>query len=300
MDFGSDGAAPVLDHASVPAVTSGPDGAVWLFFVDTDFGHLLEAAEAGRPLSTGVVGVGGLGAARSEDGRHFERVGLSFSGEGPLYMVDPDIQALPDGTWRMVFFGAPADQVCRDEMDPARSARPHAAYTAVSTDLVHWTHEGVAFTATAGGTDPTIWCEDPPQCALYLGGGAASGDGGRSFEAVEMRMPTPEITSPDVVATAAGWRMLYLERTQMKAAVSTDGRTWTDAGAVPVRGADPTLLRRGDAVVWLYVKAKGRPARALDDPSAGASRCSAAAGAARRRGPTARRAGGAGSRQWTG
>ena len=255
VDFGDRPPDGVIAAASVPAVTVGPEGDLWLFYVDADLNRLLEAAETGTPLRSGIVGVGGLGAARSTDGSTFSPVEISFEGDVPLYIVDPDITALPDGTWRMTYFGVPADRACADHLDPAQSALPHQAYTAVSSDLVTWTQEDVAWTAPGRGSDPTVWCADASRCWLYMGGGAVSTDGGQTYTAVDMQLPAAQVTTPDVFAVPGGWRMLYVDGTQLSAAVSSDGLTWTPDGGLPFPGADPTVVEH-DGDLWLYVKGK--------------------------------------------
>jgi hypothetical protein len=255
LDFGGQTPSVVFDQASVPAVTRDAAGDLWLFFVDGDLDRLLEAADSGSPLSSGIVGVGGLGAARSSDGTHFERVEIAFSGDVPLYIVDPDIRALPDGTWRMTYFGVPTDRACADSMDPVRTELPHQAFTAISDDLVSWTHEGIAFTAAVRGSDPTVWCEDALNCLIYMGGGGVSTDGGESFVEVEMSPPHQEPNSPDVIGTLDGWRMYYLEGTELVSAASTDGLSWTREEDLSIAGADPTVMDV-EGEVWMYYKAK--------------------------------------------
>lgn len=256
-DFGDQRPDGVIDAASVPAVTVGPDGDVWVFFVDADLDGLLETAEAGTPMRSGILGVGGLGAARSSDGTNFERVDIAFEGDVPLYVVDPDIIPLPDGRYRMTYFGVPANQACADHLDPAASALPHSAYTAISDDLVTWTQEGIAWTPPDRGADPAVWCADASRCWMLMGGGAASTDGGRTYSPVEMNLPDPPLTAPDVFAVPGGWRMIYVSGTQLSTAVSEDGLTWTADGILPLSGADPTVLER-DGSWWLYIKGKAR------------------------------------------
>lgn len=257
LDFAGGPPPPVVQQASVPAVTRGPEGDLWLFFVDTNLDGLLAAAEAGRPLTAGLVGVGGLRAARSADGTTFAPVDLTFAGDVPLYVVDPDVRQLPDGRYRMTYFGVPADQACADTLDPAASALPHQAYTAVSTDLVTWTQEGVAFTAENRGSDPTVWCDNDVDCSIFLGGGGASTDGGRTFSAVGMTRPSESLTSPDVFAAPeGGWRMVYLEGTELVSAYAADGRDWLREGTLGVSGADPTVVEV-DGTLWMYIKVRG-------------------------------------------
>jgi hypothetical protein len=257
LDFGSQSAPRVVSQGSVPAVTRGADGDVWLFFVDGDLDRLMDAAETGTPLTTGIVGVGGLGAARSSDGADFERVDIAFTGDVPLYIVDPDIQTLPDGTWRMTYFGVPIDRTCADKMDPISTALPHQAYTAVSSDLVNWTHEGVAFDAENRGADPTVWCEDALNCMVFMGGGGVSTDGGVTYAQVEMVPPDPGPNTPDVIGGVDGWRMYYLEGTKLVSALSADGLNWTREGDRNIAGADPTVMDV-EGEVWMYYKAKAQ------------------------------------------
>jgi len=254
-EFGDQRPRGVVDHASVPAATVGPDGDIWLFFVDADLDALLDAAESGRPMGSGIVGVGGLGAARSADGSSFTRVDLRFEGEVPLYIVDPVITPLSDGRYRMTYFGVPAAQACADHLDPAASALPHQAYTAISDDLQTWVQEGVAWTPEGRGSDPAVWCEDGGRCWLWMGGGGVSTDGGRTYLPVSMEMPGQQVTAPDVFAVPGGWRMLYVDGTQLSTAVSTDGLSWTEDGTLPLSGADPTVVEN-EGAWWLYIKGK--------------------------------------------
>jgi len=162
----------------------------------------------------------------------------------------------------MTYFGVPTDRTCADSMDPVQTALPHQAFTASSDDLVNWTHEGIAFTAAIRGSDPTVWCEDALNCMIYMGGGGVSTDGGESFVEVEMSPPHEEPNSPDVIGTVDGWRMYYLEGTELVSATSTDGLSWTREGECAISGADPTVMDV-EGEVWMYIKAKAssRPGR---------------------------------------
>ncbi len=244
-----------IDLASVPAATIGPDGDVWIFFVDGDVDALVDSATAGIALEgLGVAGLGGLRAARSSDGVRFELVDVEATGDGPLFVVDPTIAELPDGTYRMFFYGIQADEMCADTPDPFQVPPPHRTYAASSTDLVHWEHEGPVFTVDYSGTDPAIWCtEDHDTCWLLMGLGGVSTDGGLSFSEVAMSLPTPPPQVPTAFRTDDGWRMLYRDPgpAQTHAASSSDGVTWTDEGISDPDIDAPTVAGFvGDWVVY--------------------------------------------------
>jgi len=253
---GQDGT--VLDHASVPDLVIDEDGLSWLFFNDTNPEALLEAARSGLPQSTGIP-TGGIFAARSENGRDFERVGIEMHGQRPLLMVDPDIRRLPDGRYRLFFVGVLPENVCADVLDPDRAPVPHEVWTAVSDDLVAWDGEGVAFSSPRGGRDPATWCRDET-CWLTLRSTAISTDGGATFTETEITLPVDDPQVPDVAPVPGGWWMIWRTRDDvlLRTASSSDGSHFTPDGQTQIAGDSPAVWEQdGGAVLYVSRDAAG-------------------------------------------
>lgn len=246
--------------ASVPEVVIDDEGRYWAYFVDGDLGAMREAAELGEPLRTGWAGVGGLGAAVSEDGSTWERIAPEVTGaDVPLFLVDPDILRLPDGRWRMYMLGIRAEEACSDLVDPARVMGPHHIWMAESDDLVHWEATGLAWQAPSGTADPTVWCASEQDCQMLVAGNpdpvsARSQDGGLTFVEDQLGLPSGQLSMPDVARIGDGWWMVAQgDGGILRSLESEDGVTWSASGSPGWNAGGPTVVAAGaEVLVWVH------------------------------------------------
>ena len=144
-------------------------------------------------------GVGGLGAARSSDGTNSSGSTSRSRGMSRCTWSTRHHPASRRSAPHDLLRGAREPGLCR----PPRSGGQRASsqcYTAISDDLVTWTQEGLW--TLDRGADPAVWCAEPAGAGCP-GGGAASTDGGRTYSPVEMNLPDPPPTAPDVFAVLA-------------------------------------------------------------------------------------------------
>ncbi len=240
----------VLWKVSVPEVAIAKDGSFVAIFVDGDLDRMLEMAEAGEAMPTGIIGLGGLGAATSPDGVTWTRATLTVDAPFPAFAVDPEIHELPGGGWALYFLGVPAEEVCADAPDPFIVPGRHRLYRAESTDLLNWRLVGEVWKTEGGGVDPAIWCVDDVSCYGWFSGTIASEDGGRSWRSsAEVSIPvTPQI--PDVVRFADNtWRMYYGAQSGTEVASSDDGLNWKILGVTTSEPGSPTVVLDGDTLL---------------------------------------------------
>ncbi len=253
----SDLRTTAIRRASVPEAVVDSNGHVWLFYVDSNPKNLLHAVEEDRPFKTGLIGIGGLAAAKSEDGNRFAPVEIEIANAVQGEIVDPDIVLGADGVWRLYYLGVPAKDLAPDTPDPARSPGRHRFYLATSKDLVHWEQQGVAWTGPHGGADPAVYRTGDGTYFILGGGSGRSSDGGRTFS--ETRMSTGRWGQPDVVPVDGGFRLFYSTRAGIRSAFSSDGTAWKEEEGVRFReGADPSVVRMKDGSWRMYYKVKGR------------------------------------------
>lgn len=239
-------------RASVPEAVVDERGSVWLFYVDTDADHLLRRP----PFKTGLVGIGGLAAARSEDGLRFAPVDMEIANVLRGEVVDPDVVRAPDGTYQMYYLGVEAKHLHPRTPDPARSTAPHDFYLATSRDLARWEQKRVVWTGPHGGADPAVYRTGERTYFILAGGSGRSDDGGLTFR--EVRMQTGAWGQPDVVAVPGGYRAYFTAmREGIRSAFSADGVTWREEEGSRLRGgADPSVVRWKDG--WrMYFKVRG-------------------------------------------
>ena len=211
---------------SVADLAIDDDGRSVLIGVDGDLDQLLADAAAGVPMTAGMRGICGLSGLVVEggDATPFE---VTMDGDVPACVVDPDVRRLPDGRWRMHFFGLCADEVCADSLEPAAVPAPHSLYSAVSDDLAHWELEGEAASVDVQAVDPAVWCTDDDACFAWFSTGLSSTDGGRTFTDDPTITVEDEPVTPDVVSVDGGFRMATMGPGLGYAAASDDGRTFT-------------------------------------------------------------------------
>lgn len=245
------GGGEVLTQASVADVIRRADGTFVSLFVDGDTEAMLAQAHAREPFAMGLRGLGGLGAATSSDGSSWTPAVLTTEASFPAYVVDPELQLLPDGRHALYFYGVPAAELCADSPDPFGVPGPHRLYRAESDDLLHWGAPEQVFLTQEGGTDPAIWCISDTRCYGWFQSGLRSDDGGASWApAAELSVETPP-QLPDVVATDGGWRMFFQKAGFLASAWSDDGTSFQDEGGLDVESGSPSVLM-ADGALWLY------------------------------------------------
>lgn len=233
----------VVAAASVPDVAMREDGTLVMIFVDGDLDAMLAAADTHTPLPTGFIGFGGLAAATSTDGVEWTPMALSFDAPLPTYAVDPELLALPDGTWALYFYGVPAAELCANAPDPFLVPTAHRLYRAVSDDLQAWSGVTEVWQNAGGGVDPAVWCVDDTRCYGWFSAGMLSDDGGATFAGTDAISASWNPQVPEVVHLGSGdWRMYSLAGGVIEAAFSIDAMTWTREGATGLLSGSPTVI----------------------------------------------------------
>ena len=231
VQFQGDGEL-ILEHASVPDGIVGPDGKLWVYFVN---------GEPGRH---------GIFAARQSDDGAWEIVDcVKLDGRFEGNAVDPDVTRLPDGRYRLVYFlgnfvGGP----------PPDPNRPHPIYSAVSEDGVNFTVEQQLI-AVENVTDPSLAQLPDGRWLLALTRNGetllAASDDGTNFELTGVTVAAPGI--PELAALPDGRIRLYLSQSFVS---SDGGQTWTveEGHFVPGGGADPSLAALPDGSYAFFYK----------------------------------------------
>lgn len=209
----------VLEHGSVPDVVMGPDGALWVYFVN------------GQPGQHGIF------AARQLEGGTWEIVDcVKLDGQFNGNAVDPNITRLPDGRYRLVYYLG--NFVEGGSLKPGD---PHPIYSAISDDGIHFAVEG-RLIAVDDVTDPSLlqlpdgnWLlamTRPDETLL-----AFSRDG-LKFELTGVVVEERGI--PELGLLPDGRIALYIGRMYIS---SDGGQTWIlqPDVHVPGGGADPSL-----------------------------------------------------------
>ncbi len=225
----------ILDHASVPDGVIGPDGKLWVYFVN------------GEPGQHGVF------AARQTESGAWEVLDcVKLDGRFEGNAVDPDVTRLPDGRYRLVYYlgsfvGGP----------PTASGQPHPIYSAVSEDGIHFTVEQQLI-AVEGVTDPSLAQLPDGRWLLALTRNGetllAASDDGYNFELTGVIVNVRGI--PELAVSPDGRIRLYLSQSL----ISTDGgQTWTveEGGQIPGGGADPSLAALPDGGYAFFYKQIG-------------------------------------------
>ncbi len=209
----------ILEHASVPDLVIGPDGHLWVYFVNGEPGHH------------------GIFAARQTDDGQWETLGcITLDGAFNGNAVDPNVVRLPDGRIRLMYFQG---NFVSQTLQPGD---PNPIFSAVSEDGLHFTVEGQRL-AIAGATDPTL--VQLPDGSWLLAVAVqgeivfARSDDGEHFE--QFGQPIKDLGIPELAVLADGSVGLYLTRFYR----STDGgQTWkvVEDVQVPGKGNDPSLV----------------------------------------------------------
>ncbi len=221
----------IIEHASVPDVVIGPDGALWVYFVN------------------GEPGQHGIFAARQTKDQIWEildcvKIDGVFNGNA----VDPNITRLDDGRYRLVYFLG--NFVDRDVLNPND---PHPIYSAISEDGINFTVENQLI-AVDEVTDPSLLQLPDGSWLLAMtrpsGSLLAASLDGQHFELLDVVFEEPGI--PELALLSDGRIALYLGQVH----ISNDGgQTWTADRSVqvPGGGADPSMTSLPDgSYIFVY------------------------------------------------
>ncbi|KAA3662375.1 MAG: exo-alpha-sialidase [Chloroflexi bacterium] len=225
----------IIEHASVPDVVIGPDGALWVYFVN------------GRPGQHGIF------VARQMPNNSWEIVDcVRLNGQFEGNAVDPDITRLPDGRYRLVYFLG--NFVNRGTLGPND---PHPIYSAISDDGLNFAIENELI-SVENVTDPSVvqlpngsWL-----MALARRSGVllASSADGNQFSLMDVSLPPEGI--PELALLPDGRLVLFLRQIHIS---SDGGLTWEvqSEKRVPGNGADPSMTEfpgGGYAFVWKQIE----------------------------------------------
>ncbi len=247
LTFDGDGAL-ILDHASVPDLVIGPDGRLWVYFVNGEPGHH------------------GIFAARQAEDGSWEVLGcVTLDGRFNGNAVDPNVTRLPDGRLQLVYFeGSFVGNGPKLGPDD-----PHPIYRAVSEDGLHFSGQEQLI-AVPGVTDPSLvqlpdgsWL-----MALQREGAtllARSADG-TSYELIEPTFREPGIGELGLLPD--GRVALYLSQIHVSA---DGGQTWeTVPGRVPGNGMDASIVALPDGgYAFAYKRIAGGAGQPGNPPPAG-------------------------------
>ncbi len=207
----------VLEHASVPDLVIGPDGALWMYYVNANPGQ--HGIFVARQTESGWESLGCV----TLDG--------AFNGNA----VDPNVTRLPDGRYRLVYFEG---NFVSQTLGPDE---PHPIYSAISEDGLHFTVEKRLF-AYPRATDPSlVQLPDGSWLLAVLADGqtvlAASADGSE-FSVISQ---VDDIGLPELFVFPDGSLALYL----LHLYLSPDGgRTWElqEGVRTPADGNSPSIV----------------------------------------------------------
>lgn len=238
----------IIEHASVPDLVIGPDGALWVYYV------------------SGEPGQHGIFASRQTESGDWEVMGcVKLDGKFNGNAVDPNVTRLPDGRIRLVYY-----EGFFVGNKPPNPDIPHPIYSAISEDGINFTVEGQLI-AVDDVTDPSMiqlpngtWLMAMTRPTETL---LASSKDGSTFELTGVVLEEPGI--PELALLPEGRIGLYLG--QMF--ISEDGgQTWDvrPEVRVPGGGADPSLTalpQRGFAFAYKgFSELKSQPSGPNNQP----------------------------------
>lgn len=228
----------LLSAASVPDAVYGPDGKIWVYFVNGNRGQHAVFIARMSPADTKL--------------ETFDCIRIN--GKIEPNAVDPDIVKLADGRYRLFYFKG---WFMPGNGTPQTS---HPMYSAISDDGIHFTIEQKLIEVD-NATDPT---------AVQLGDGSwlmamagpqqvflASSSDGKSFS-----LTTKEFGSgiPELHRFKDGTIRLYV--TGLSGLIiykSSDGKEWVEEKKTTLPGADPSMLLNPDGTYYMYYKSFDAP-----------------------------------------
>jgi hypothetical protein len=261
------GSAPAVEHATQPELVRAPSGDLLLFCI----GGALEEARSSLAAGwgwEGVLGLPGYGVLQlytsSDGGATWRRDrGLTLEGLDPGMVRDPEVLALPDGSFRLYLVHLGLEEALeRGLFDPGK---PQRLIAATSTDLRHWRLDGEALRGPSAG--PSVHCAQDGTCRMMYFGleSSVSSDFGRTFTAAEAGSDAG--FGPELAALPDGRLRLYYsgiaEGAPLLSRISADGgATWTPEPGqrtAPGLAAPSVLSAPGGA--WLLAAERTRSER---------------------------------------
>lgn len=222
----------LLDHASVPAAIVTPEGKIRIYYVDA----------TQQPETTNC-------AESSDGGLTFNVLGCTISGLSADKALDPSIVQLPDGRYRLYYFGS------------AHPGQPpgalHTIYSAISRDGVHFTEEGAVF-SYPGLVDPDVfWTGQEWLMFVFAGNGTivARSRDGLSFQYVGPLSVQNWGTTAPVKLNDGRFRLYAFDQPAAQCVasfISSDGLNWTQEPGVRLTAppgyqlTDPFVIRLPD------------------------------------------------------
>ncbi|MFH1149033.1 MAG: exo-alpha-sialidase [Actinomycetota bacterium] len=232
----------LLEHASVPCAVVTPAGNLRIYYVDASV--VPETANC---------------AESNDGGKTFQALGLTIEGLPTEKAVDPSIVLLPDGRYRLYYFGVTGS--------PAM-AGDHSIYSAISDDGIHFTQEKDVF-RYAGLVDPDVFWTgtDWMMYVFSIGQGtitARSADG-LSFEYAGPLSLQKWGTVAPVSLGDGRFRLFAFDQpasTMVGSFVSGDLQTWTQEEGTRLSApdgyqiTDPFVVRMPDGSWKMVFKAQ--------------------------------------------
>jgi hypothetical protein len=208
----------IREHASVPSIVRWND-TLWIYVAE--------------PIYALTV--------LRQDGGVWWETRVQIEGFDRVYAVDPDVVILPDGRLRLYFLDI-------------REIATSTIHSAVSSDGVHFTDEGVRFQKPSPGTDPDVVQAADGTWWMYVldgtGTAIAHSTDGLTFTQVGTSSTGP--MSDTVLLDDGALRRYYSRPGCILSEVSRDSLTWTLDDGVRIEGivAHPSVARLADSS-WL-------------------------------------------------
>ncbi len=227
-------ATRIFTEAAVPDVIRGPDGMIYVYFVEGSVELAKEVATTHSDWMTthGLLGYGAINMASSSDGVSFTK-STEFVIEGITQgrVVDPEVHALTDGRFRLYYVGTPVETLV--VTGSVEDDTPQTLYYAESSDLIHWEQIGIA--AEGPNADPSVMCVTATECWLACTGmdWGYSTDGGATFAFEELDDP-PGFAPKFLRLPDGAWKLFFNSAAHggpIDVWLSRDdGATWTPDG----------------------------------------------------------------------
>ena len=247
---GEGGPPPGLPHRILSATSSDENGLIWTkdYRIIVDRGSVPDAVFDGENIRVYFCGgPTGIGVVISRDGISWELKDVHISGlaegEGP---VDPDVICLPDGSYRMYYYGPPVT-----EGDPALFPGAHKICLASSGDGINFRKEREVYEQEEVTDPDVIQMSGVWRMFLSKGGrtiSTVSDDDGLSFT-FERELPIDGSVTCTVIVPG-GYR-IYYHRPEMPpriySAFSTNGVDWTEDAGIRLEAGAPGSLDEGGA-----------------------------------------------------
>lgn len=220
----------IIDSASVPDGVVGPDGKLWVYYVN------------GTPGAHGI-----FASVQQDDGTWSVVDCIQLDGVFNGNAVDPDIIRLADGRYRLFYF----EGHFVDKPPPGTSPETlHPIYSAISEDGLHFEVEGLVFEYPAI-TDPTV-VQLPDQswlmAAAYIDQVViASSPDGQQYTMLTI---IDDRSIPELSLDEEGAVLMWGQK-QWRSL--DNGHTWQTT-SVPSLNPDPSLVHLEDDLLVFFYK----------------------------------------------